>query len=313
MQILLTGASGFIGRRLVERLTAAGHQLTALLRTPDAVRLPRSVTVVQGDITDAAAVARAAAGCDAIVHLANATGVHDEARARAINVGGTDHVLAAARAAGNIRVIFTSTVSAMRARLGPYGRTKREAEAHVRAAGVPFVILRPSLVYGGTSGLVAALIGHLRGLPLMPVIGNGRIEIDPIHLDDVCAVIEACLARDDVLGRTYDLLGPERVSFDDLLRRIAAAIGVERRLLHVPGPLALALARGLGRVLAHPPLTVDNVLGLTSPARLDRAAARRDFAIAWTPLDAGLRAHLDAHSGGGLAAAPRLPSPLAAP
>jgi predicted dehydrogenase/nucleoside-diphosphate-sugar epimerase len=310
MQILVTGASGFIGRRLVERLRAAGHRVTVLLRVPAAMALPRDVTVAAGDITEAAAVARAAAGCEAIVHLANATGVTDAARARAINVGGTDHVLAAARAAGGIRVIFTSTVSAMREQLGPYGSTKREAEEHVRAAGVPFVILRPSLVYGGNVGLVATLIGHLRGLPVMPVIGNGRIEIDPIHIDDVCAVIEACLTRDDVLGRSYDLLGPERVSFNDLLRRIAASIGVERRLLHVPGPAALALARLLGRVMAHPPLTVDNVLGLTSPARLDHQAARRDFAIDWTPLDAGLRQHTEPRAA--LVDIGLVPSPLAA-
>jgi NADH dehydrogenase len=207
-----------------------------------------------------------------------------------VNVGGTEHLLAAAGAAGVERFVFTSTISAMRERLGPYGRSKRLAEERVRASGVPYVILRPSLVYGGDGpGLVALLARFLRTLPVMPVIGNGRIEIDPIHLDDLCAVIEACLGRDDVLGNTYDVLGPDRVTLDDLLRRLAAVQGVRRPLLHLPAAPSLLLARLLSHVMANPPLTVDNVLGLTSPARVDRQAMLRDFPISWTPLDVGLQ------------------------
>jgi NADH dehydrogenase len=250
-----------------------------------------AVEVATGVVEDRAAVERAVAGCKAVVHLANATGVTDETTVQAVNVGGTEHLLAAARTAGVERFVFTSTVSAMRERLGPYGRSKRLAEERVRASGVPYVILRPSLVYGGDeAGLVASLARYLRTLPVMPVIGNGRIEIDPIHLDDLCAVIEACLARDGVLGHTYDVLGPDRVTLDDFLRRLAAVLGVRRPLLHLPAAASLLLARLLGGVMANPPLTVDNVLGLTSPAHVDRQATRRDFAIAWTPLEVGLRA-----------------------
>jgi NADH dehydrogenase len=205
-------------------------------------------------------------------------------------------LLAAARAHGVRRLVFTSSVSATRARRGPYGETKRAAEELVRASTVPYVVLRPSLIYGdpGTPGLVGALAGYLRTLPVVPVIGNGRIVLDPVHLDDVCAVIEACLDRDDVVGRTYDVLGPDRVTFDDFLRRLGGMLGVRRRLLHLPGPLALLLARVLGALVARPPLTVDNVLGLTSPAVVDRESAHRDFRIAWTPLEVGLRAFADA-------------------
>lgn len=291
MRVLVTGASGLIGRRLVARLGREGTSVTAFVRRAESIGDLAGVEVAIGVVEDRAAVARAAAGCEAVVHLANATRVTDEAEVHAVNVGGTENVLAAARAAGARRLVFTSTISAMRERLGPYGRSKRLAEERVRAGGVPFVILRPSLVYGdGETGLVAALAGHLRSLPVMPVIGDGRIEIDPVHIDDLCAVIGACLARDDVLGRTYDVVGPDRVSLDDFLRILAGVLGVRRRLLHLPARAALLLAQLLARVMTHPPLTVDNVLGLTSPARVDREAAARDFPIAWTRLDAGLRA-----------------------
>jgi nucleoside-diphosphate-sugar epimerase len=293
MHVLVTGASGLVGRRLVARLLASGRVVTAFVRRPGSPdgSAGAGLRLAVGDVTDADAVTRAVRGCDAVVHLANASGVVDEAHAHAVNVGGTEHVMEAARRAGVRRVVFTSTVSATRARVGPYGRTKRLAEERVRGAGVPFVILRPSLVYGaGETGLVGSLARHLRTLPVMPVIGDGRIEIDPVHLDDLCSVIETCLVRDDVLGQTYDVVGPDRVTLDDFLRRLGAVLGVRRPLVHLPARASLLLARLLGGVMARPPLTVDNVLGLTSPARVDREAAARDFPIAWTPLDVGLRA-----------------------
>ena len=166
MKVLVTGASGLIGRRMVPRLLREGIAVTAFVRTPDAFDVAGDgLTVATGRVEDRAAVGRAAAGCDAVVHLANASGVVDETQVQAVNVTGTEHVLAAARAAGAGRVVFTSTISAMRERLGPYGRSKRLAEERVRASGIPFVILRPSLVYGGgETGLVASLARHLRTL-----------------------------------------------------------------------------------------------------------------------------------------------------
>lgn len=289
MNVLVTGASGFIGRVLTRRLVAAGYPVRALVRgAGERAALPGAECVV-GDLRDPSSLDRAADGMDAIVHLACATGVARESLARAVNVEGTRALLASARRRGARRFVFISSVSASRARVGPYGRTKREGEALVAASGLEWLILRPSLVFGpGDEGLFARLSATLRSLPLVPVIGDGRIALDPVHVDDVCAVIEQCLARADVVGRTYDLLGPERLTFDDLLRRLGAALGVRPRLLHVPGAVALPLARALGLLIERPPLSEDNVLGMISPAQVDGAPARRDFPIRWTPLEAGL-------------------------
>jgi NADH dehydrogenase len=290
MRVLVTGATGFIGRHLLARLVAGGDDVVALVRaSASPPRVP--VRVVTGSITDVDAVREATAACDAIVHLANASGVTDERLAHAVNVDGTALLLEAARRAGVGRVVFTSSISARRARMGPYGRTKRAAEDVVRASGVPSVILRPSLVYGDlAAGLVATLVRHLRSLPVVPVIGDGTIALDPVHVDDVCAIVVESLRRDDVLGRTFDVLGPERVSFDELLRRLGAALGIQPRLVHVPAAAASVAARVLGLVLAKPPLTLDHVTGLTSPALLDGEPAARVFHVRATPLEDGLRA-----------------------
>jgi NADH dehydrogenase len=292
MKILVTGAGGFIGVRLVHRLLAEGHDVVALVRAPKGeLRLPRPrLQVLRGDMTDAASLDRAVAGCDVVVHLANATAVTDWAKARAINVEGTRVLLDACKRAGVKRMVFTSTLSALRERRGPYGQTKLEAEALVRASGMPFVILRPSLVYGAHGiGLVANLAAYLRGLPVVPVIGDGQIELDPIHLEDVNEVIVQCLTRDDVLGKAYDLLGPDRVTFNQFLDRLSAEIGVKKPYLHLPGELMFIAARIATAVLGRSPITEDNVLGLISPAKIDRDSAFRDFALEWRTLDAGLR------------------------
>jgi len=292
MRILVTGAGGFIGIRLVQRLLTEGHEVVALVRSVRGeLKLPRpGLRVVRGDMTNAASLDEAVAGCDVVVHLANATAVTDWATARAINVEGTRHLLEACRRAGVKRMVFTSTLSALREQRGPYGQTKLEAEVVVRESGLPFVILRPSLVYGAHGiGLVANLAAYLRGLPAVPVIGDGRIELDPIHLDDVNEIIVQCLTRDDVLGRAYDLLGPDRVTFNEFLDRLSREIGVKKPLVHLPGGPMLFAARIASKLLAKPPITEDNVLGLTSPARIDRDSAVRDFQIRWTSLDKGLR------------------------
>jgi nucleoside-diphosphate-sugar epimerase len=294
MMVLVTGASGFIGRPLVRRLIARGHEVRALVRRADeGIGLAEAGRVV-GDMRDSAALDRAVSGAQGVVHLAWATGVSRESVVREINVEGTRRLLEAAARRGARRFVFVSSVSAVRRRLGPYGRTKREGESLVSASGLEWVILRPSLVYGpGERGLFARLARSLRTLPVLPVIGDGSIELDPVHVEDVCEVIAQCLERSQVVHKTYDLLGPERLTFDQLLGRLAVRQGIRRTLLHVPAFIAMPVAATLGMLMERPPLTVDNVLGMTSPARVDGTAARRDFTVAWTSLDSGL-ASLDA-------------------
>jgi NADH dehydrogenase len=290
MKVLVTGASGFIGRPLVARLVAKGLPVRALVRRADEAQSLPGAEIEIGDVRDAGAVDRATRGMDAVVHLAAATGVARAAVARDVNAKGTRRVIDALRANAGRRIVFISSISANRERRGPYGETKRDAENYVVHSGIEWVILRPSLVYGpGPAGLFARLQRSLKG-PILPMIGEGSIEIDPIHVDDVCQVIEQCLERTDVLSKTYDLLGPDRVTFRQLIDRLAAASGAKPNLVKLPPDLALAIARGLGVLLERPPLTEDNVLGMISPAKVDGAPARRDFAIAWTPLEAGLKA-----------------------
>ncbi len=290
MRVLVTGASGFIGQSLVRRLLERGHTVRALVRKPPLAAATPGLEYAVGDLTDPASLDRACQGIEGIVHLASATGVADPRIVRAVNVDGTRALLDAAKKHGVGRFVFISTISATRKRRGPYGQTKRLGEEMVAASGIPFVTLRPSLVYGASNtGLFATLSAYLRTLPVVPVIGSGRIELDPVHVDDLNAVTEESLTRSDVVGRTYDVLGPERVTFNDFLALVSRSLGVKKPVVHIPGPIALMMASMFGMVSKRPPVSVDNVLGMISPADVDKGPLQRDFKRDWIRLDDGLR------------------------
>lgn len=301
MRVLVTGASGFIGQSLVHRLLEDGHWVRALARrTPGAGSGHPRLEYLAADLTDHAALDGATRGMDAIVHLAAATGVSDPAIVRAVNVDGTRALLDAAKRHGVRRFVFVSSVSATRRRPGPYGRSKLEGERLVAESGLEWVTLRPSLVYGTAStGLFAALAAHLKKLPVVPLIGGGRVELHPIHVEDVNAVIAGCLGRFDVVHRSYDLLGPDAVTFRDFLALVARTLGVRKPTVYVPGWVAMAVAALGSRFSRRPALTVDHVIGLTSPAQVDRAPLARDFDVEWIRLEAGLQGEGRAAAGGG--------------
>jgi len=130
----------------------------------------------------------------------------------------------------------------------------------------------------------------------------------------VCEVLVHCVTRSDVVGKTYDLLGPDRVTFNEFLQRLSRELGIRKPTVHIPGGIALLMASLLGMVSKRPPVSVDNVLGMTSPARVDKALAQRDFAVRWTPLADGLEAFAHGKDGaGGVPAAyvPRTTNPTA--
>lgn len=287
--VLVTGASGFIGKVVVAALADGGWRVRALTREPARWPLaPRAaVEVVRGDLRDADSLQRAVRGATAVVHLAAATA--DEPDSADVNVAGAERLAAACRAAGCTRLVAVGTQSAKIARQGRYARTKAAADAVLRGSGLRVTTLLPSVVYGeelrGVFGTVARFVGRL---PVVPILGDGRWRSAPVYVGDVAQAIAACLATDATIGRSYDVAGPDLVSFDELVERIAAGLGVRARKLHVPLGLSLLAARAAGAVLAHPPITVSNVLGSNQDAPIDLAPARRDFGFEPLALAAGL-------------------------
>ncbi len=264
-KLFITGGSGFIGSRLLRQLrTDESRPLVCLTRRPE--RPPHQTDgcrQVAGDLNEPAAYERELDEDTTVVHLAAVTGKASARQFRRVNVDGTGSLLRACVDRRVERVVLVSSIAAgfQDLRHYHYAESKIAAEALVRSSGLPFLILRPTMVLGGGSPVLEGLarLASLPGAGL--VIGPGTAQVQPIHVDDLAHLL-AWLVRHDTPGDvTVDAGGPERLSIEALLRRIRERItGHAGPMLRAPaGPLRTVLAlleRGAGRLL---PLTAGQL------------------------------------------------------
>ncbi|HVO32512.1 MAG TPA: NAD-dependent epimerase/dehydratase family protein, partial [Elusimicrobiota bacterium] len=164
----------------------------------------------------------------------------------------------------------------------------------VRRSGMPFTILRPSTVYGpGTRGLFWKMVNLTRSVRIIPVIGPGRELFRPVHVDDIAGAVEASLRDEGSAGRTYDLGGADAVSFSGFVQAIADCLGVSVTQIHLP-VWACSLVARLTAWMPSPPLTLDNIVGISQLQACDNAPAERDLGYHPRRLADGLRQTLSA-------------------
>jgi len=253
--ILVTGATGFIGGRLVRRLAEAGVPVRALARRAGAA-MPEGVEVVVGDLTDRASLDRACAGASAVISCAAITGDKKPPKGGydIVNAVGIGALAQAAAAASVARFIHFGGIDSAGSKPGPYLAGRRRGEELLKAAGVPWTILQPSVQFGPKSPFIAAMAGLVRG-PIVPVAGNGRTRIQMIHVDDVCRAAHECLSGDSRLGRYIELGGVEALAYDAVLDIIGFGLGKTKvRKVHAPIGL-VKLQAAMLQVLPKPPVT----------------------------------------------------------
>ena len=279
--ILVTGANGFVGSHLVARLRKDGIAVRALVRNPSrAGRLTAlGVEIVPGDISDTASLEAAASGCDRVIHI---VGIIQEGKGftfRSVHVDGTRNVLDAAKKAGVKQFFHQSALGTREDAKSQYHRTKWEAEKLVKAGGIPYTILRPSLIYGPGDQFTIRLADAIRFSPVLPVIGSGRSKVQPIHIDDVTACIRKAVTSDAYLNGTYEIGGPEQLTYEEVSKAVAAALGVRRPTVHMPMLFMRTMARVAGAVLPKPPVTTDQLIMLQEDNVCDPENIREAFGI----------------------------------
>jgi len=260
--ILVTGATGFVGSNLVKRLRKDGLKIRAVVRTPAKAQELKDlgVEVVPGDIADMASLEAAAKNCGTIIHL---VGIIQEGRGytfRRVHVEGTRNTLDAAKKAGVKHFIYQSAIGSREEAKSEYHRTKWEAEKLVRASGIPFTILRPSLIYGPGDLFTVRLAEAIRLSPVLPVIGTGRSKVQPIFIDDVTACLAKIVTSGPHLNKVYEIGGPEQLTYEEVTKAIAAALGVNRPTVHMPLFFMRGMAKIAEAVLPKPPVTTDQLI-----------------------------------------------------
>ncbi len=258
--ILVTGGTGFVGMHLVHALRAEDRPVRILVRNRRS-KAARTVAswgceLVEGDMTDAESVDRAVAGCDAVLHLvAIATGSGE--KFERIMVQGTRDLVAASKRAGVTRFLHMSALGtgARSKDLTHYFRAKWEQEQTVAESGLEHVIFRPSFIFGSDGGMLPLLIRQVRWSPAVAVVGTRRMQ--PIWVDDVAACFAKALSTPAATNRTFELGGPDVLTWDELYERIKRILGKRRRTFHPPMRLVRAGAAVVEKLPTGLPLSPD--------------------------------------------------------
>jgi uncharacterized protein YbjT (DUF2867 family) len=275
MKILVTGATGFIGPKVVHALRARHLDVRALVRRPErGVQLAAwGVELATGDVTDPASLRSALQGCTHVVHLvAILTG--GAADFQRVMTQGTVDLVAAAKDEGVGRFVLMSALGTGEPAKDavPYYAAKWAEEQEVVRSGLEYVIFRPSFVFGRDGGALPTFMKQVRYAPVVTVIGPGLQRSQPIWVDDVAEYFARAVGEPHAANRTFEIGGPDIVDWNELYMTIAKVLGKRRRLVHVPFGVA-RLGAQLTQRLPGAPLTVDQVAMLQG---VDNVVSRSD-------------------------------------
>ena len=258
---LVTGAFGFTGSRIAERLLAAGRVVRTLSRrSGDGHALAGKIERRAYDFSPAA-LRDSLRGVDTVyitywMRFPRGRQTWPQAIA---NVAALAH---AAAGSGVRRLVYISVSNAGHDAPTAYFRAKADAEDEVRGAGMSYAIVRPTLLYGETDILINNMAWTLRRAPLFGVPGDGQYRVQPVYVGDVADLCVE-LGRSNEIRR-LDAGGPETFTFNELVRTVGAAIGARRRLLHLPPLIVLATTRVIGLAVRDVVLTRDEITELSS-------------------------------------------------
>ena len=246
--ILLTGATGVVGSELLPALLANGHEVRTLVRDPRKLGEHRvDVQISLGDIADPFSLRHAMRGVDAVIHLAATIRDQPGGTIEELNGLATERLLRAAERAGAERFLFFSAIGATAFQRTRFFRSKALAERAVRESPLDSTVFAPSIIYRPGDPWIT-LLQRFSLLPAVPVSGSGRALYQPIWARDVARCVTASLDGDDANPRSngrYELVGPELLSYDDIVEVVTEASGRRRPLVHVPLSLVRAGLRSL--------------------------------------------------------------------
>lgn len=300
MHVLLTGATGFIGRRVAQRLVGLGHEVRCLVRrTADLAPLSGlPVEVWAGDVTEPDTLPGGLDGVEAVIHL---VGIIRERPPQVtfprVHAEATHHLVEAAKAAQVRRIVFLSAIGARPDPTYPYLLSKWQAEELVKGSGISWTVIRSSIVYGEGDEFMtrlAALVrrppaGDRKLSPFVTIIGSGKTRFQPILAEDVARCVADAVSKDDVKDRQVEIGGPERWTYEELVDAVMDTIQVRRPKVHVPVALMRPAVALMPLVYKEPPITATQLGMIALDSVCEPDAVERSFGFA----PARLREHLD--------------------
>ena len=261
MRVLVTGATGFLGRRVVPALQQRRHEVSCLVHRPGRERIfpPRTVDVHYGNVMEPHTLPAAFQDADAVVHLVGIIRRRRRSAFDRVNRQGVANVAAAAKESGVKHLALVSALGAVEDPSYPYLHSKWQGERALINSGVPYTIIRPSIVFGAGDEFLNSLAALVRVLPVTPIIGSGRNRLQPISADDLARCVTLAVEREDLKGKVLELGGPQQLSYNEVVSVVAQALGVRRPRVHIPAWIMSVMVSAMELFLPRPPITSDQL------------------------------------------------------
>jgi NADH dehydrogenase len=242
MRIAVIGGTGFVGGYLVDALLDASHAVSLMVRRGSEEKVQADASrKISGDVSDKSAVEATVEGCDAVIYC---VGILRESPARGVTFESLqfDGVVRAVDAAkkNGVRRFLLMSANGAKVPGTPYQETKKRAEDYLLASGLDATVFRPSVIFGDPKGKMEIATQLYRDVvrPPVPAPGfrtsAGHVQMSPVHVADVADAFVKALADDSTFGKTYELGGPEILSWSDMITRVAKAVGTDKWILPVP-------------------------------------------------------------------------------
>ncbi len=290
MRIAITGATGFIGRNLVENLKKENHALRLLIHSSVVpAESGGKTTVVSGSLEETESLLDLCLDAEVLIHL---VGIIVETRNKTFEktvVQGTKNVVEACQKAGVKRIIYMSAIGANKYGSTVYLRTKHAAEELVKNSGLEYTIFRPSLVYGERDGFLTLQRKILRWSPVSPIIGSGKYLMQPVQIEDMVASVRESLTNSDSINKTIEIGGSQRLEYRQIIYLIKRQFGLRRLNLYLPIWLMKITAWFLELFLKPAPVTVDQLRMLEEGSVADIEFMKSRFGIAPVGFEDGLK------------------------
>lgn len=277
--VFIAGASGFVGGHLVADLIAKGQTVKCLARSEKTRQSlsEKGVVVIPGDITQPDSLKDVLQPDDFVVHLVGIIEEKGKATFQSVHVEGTAHLVTEARRAGVRHFFYQSALGADISSWSGYLRTKAEAEEIVRKSGLRHTIFRPSLIVGPWDGFTKKMADMIKLSPILPIPGEGKAKFQPLYIKDWLRCMLAVIENPERYSATFDIGGPEHLSYREIVDMLAKALGREKISVTVPMGLMKIGASLLQAVLPSPPVTSDQLRLLEQDNTADPGAVEKLF------------------------------------
>ena len=296
--ILLTGATGFVGKTLLLKLTDKNIKVRCLVRDSNKIEKKDNFEIMEGNLLDKKSLCNATKNIEMVVHLAAVIKSSDRQKLMRVNVEGTKNLVEACIKNKVRKIIYFSSLDACLGKTNFYGRTKTLGEKVIKNAHMDYIILRPSLIYGRGCEDIVTLARLVQKLPFVPAAENGKGRLQPVYVEDLCDLVVKII-ESNKKGVVYHIAGEEKISLDGLIDKIADVYSKKVLKIHLPLWILFLPLKICSLISRKSSWDYESLKLINTDKICNIAEIKKDFGFAPLNLDKGLIRSLinaDVHS-----------------